>query len=86
MKDWFKRRKVMDCYRAAFDTKEGKVVLDDLVRTFAVQETTFSPDPQQFAFNEGARSVVMRILKTINTDPEVAKKMMEGQLEEHNEF
>lgn len=77
-----KRVALFSMYSAVFNSEEGKKVLDDLMRTFGVVEGTFDPDPYQHAYNEGARSVVVRILKTINTDPEQFNKIVKGQLEE----
>lgn len=84
MFDKFKNRsKKVDLllkYRALFNSDDGKAILEDLCRSCHVFSSTMGDNPQETAFNEGARSVVLRILKTINTDPEVIEYMLkEGQ-------
>lgn len=73
-------------YSAVFNSEDGKVVLNDLMRTFSILDSTFDSDPHVHAYNEGARSVVMRILKTINTDPEQFARIVKGQLEKDYEI
>lgn len=73
-------------YKEVFASESGKIILEDLMKTFSVLDSTFDPDPYIHAYNEGARGVVMRILKTINTDPEAMRKAMKGKLEEQYEI
>ena len=65
-----RRAELLLKYRALFATDDGQAILADLCRTFHVFSSTMGDTPQETAHNEGARSVVIRILKTINTDPE----------------
>lgn len=81
-----KQREKVGRYKEAFSTESGKIVLNDLMKTFSVLDSTFDPDPYIHAYNEGARSVVMRVLKTINTDPEAFQRMLLGKLEEEDEI
>ena len=86
-RDRSKQQKVMlSYYRKVFTSTEGRKVLHDMMRTFHVMDTTFDPDPRTHAFNEGERSVVVRLLKTINTDPEALEKAIKGKLEEDYEI
>lgn len=73
-------------YRAVFNTDDGKIVLNDMMKTFSVLDSTFDADPYIHAYNEGARSTVMRILKTINTNPDAVKTAVKGQLEDYYEI
>ena len=73
-------------YRSLFNSDDGKRVLHDMMHHWGVLGDVFDPDPRVHAYNEGARSVVMRILRTINTDPEQLEKAMKGQLEEDYDF
>ncbi len=75
-----KRGELLLKYRSVFNSKEGREVLADMCRTFHVFNSTMGENPQETAYNEGARSVVLRILKTINTDPEQLEELLrEGQ-------
>lgn len=77
-----KRSELILKYRAVFSTDDGKAILADLCRTFHVFGTTMGETPEETAHNEGQRTVVMRILKTINTDPEQLEALLrEGQSE-----
>lgn len=65
-------------YRRLFDSPEGKVVLYDLMKSCHVLQTVHtSGDPYETAYKEGERSVVLRILRTLRTNPEAIIKMME---------
>lgn len=81
-----KQQEKITRYKEVFSSESGKMVLADLMSTFSVLDSTFDPDPYIHAYNEGARSVVMRVLKTINTDPEHFKKIVAGKLEEQYEI
>ena len=63
-------------YQKTFDTDEGKAVLLDLIKSCGILTTTYSNDPYETAYREGERSVVLRILKTINTDPAKIMELM----------
>lgn len=78
-----KKQKILHSkIRTVFGSPEGKEVLAHLMKEFNVFDSTFDSDPYIHAYNEGARSVMMRLLKTINTDPEQFSKLVKGQLEE----
>ncbi len=72
--------------RAVFSTSEGKEVLAHLMKEFHVLDSTFDADPYIHAYNEGARSTIVRLLKTINTDPEQFSEIVKGQLEQDYEL
>lgn len=69
-----------------FNSEEGKIVLHGLMKTCHFMDSTFSPDPYEAAFNEGQRSVIARILKTINTAPEDIMKIMEQGKQRESEY
>ncbi|MBU1040724.1 MAG: hypothetical protein KKF77_06475 [Proteobacteria bacterium] len=48
-------------YALAFAGEAGKQVLADLSRQGFLRETSFNPDPQRAAFNEGRRSLALYI-------------------------
>lgn len=67
----FKKNKQVDRvldYKQVFGTEHGKRVLYDLVKTHNVLNSTFDKDPATFAFKEGERNVVLRILTLLNVD------------------
>ena len=69
----FKSRKMKAtvlAYQRLFDTEDGKAVLYDLMKSCHMATSTMDATSQELAFNEGARSVVLRILKTRNTNIE----------------
>lgn len=76
---WKKREpdQVVRAYREVFNSEAGKVVIEDMMKTFYTLSSTFDPNPIEMAYKEGERSVVIRILKTINTDPFELKQRLE---------
>lgn len=50
-------------FKVAFNTPEGRKVLEYLVDYAKVFQTTFTGEPVSSAYNEGARSVVLHILQ-----------------------
>lgn len=77
----FKReKKISDTivrYHKVFGTEDGELVLHDMMKSCHMMEPSFDPNPYETAFNEGARSVVLRILRTIKTDPDALLRMVE---------
>lgn len=60
--------RLQGCYRRVFDSPDGQIILDDLIKRFHVFRTTFRPDPNHAAFLEGQRYVVVNILNFIEKD------------------
>lgn len=58
-------------YQSAFDTKEGKRVLDDLKSAYYHRSSHTKGDPHETAFREGQRSVIIRIINLIKEDKDV---------------
>ncbi len=56
-------------YKAVFTGPEGEMVLQDLMRTHWVGNTTFDEgNPRKTIFREGERNVVLRILTLLQID------------------
>jgi len=55
-------------YRRAFEGEAGKAVLEDIEARAHMRETSFSPDPQRTAFNEGTRSLALHIRRMLETE------------------
>jgi len=56
------------CYRRAFEGEAGKAVLEDIEARAHMRETSFSPDPQRTAFNEGKRSLALHIRRMLDAE------------------
>lgn len=55
-------------YQILFNSAEGKVVLNDLMRSCFFYRTTAEANPHETYFNEGQRAVVLRILETLKVN------------------
>jgi hypothetical protein len=64
-------------YKEVFSTVNGKWVLLDLMKTHGILMSSAENEPHMTYFREGARSVVVRILRTLQVD--------EGELLKHIE-
>lgn len=85
----FKSRKMKDtilAYKRVFESEDGSKVLEDLMKSCHMVNSTMGNDPYETSFNEGARSVVVRILKTINTDIEKLNKFIEKLETEEQDY
>jgi len=54
------------CYLKCFEGQAGQAVLNDLEARAFVRGTSFSPEPQRAAFNEGRRSLVLHIRRMLD--------------------
>lgn len=79
---FFKYKDLVLSYRRVFGSEEGKVVLNDLIKSFHILGPTFSKDPYEMAFREGGRNVVLKILHTLNVDPNKIQEMIDASKEE----
>lgn len=78
-----KRARLIRAYREVFSSDEGKEVLHDLCRSCNVYSSTMDTNANEVIYKEGARSVILRILKTIEIDPfELDRQIKKGQSEE----
>jgi hypothetical protein len=78
--DWFDREsKLRRVYKECFSTEEGKEVLTKLIQDHFVFKTTPTPDPYLSAWQEGQRSVVLKILEMVDTDLRVLRTRYDQQ-------
>lgn len=63
--------KLGEAYRRMFDTADGKMILKDLAYYCYENDSTYDINPQTMAFNEGRRSVILKIRQVLDTDPKV---------------
>ncbi len=59
---------VKRCYERCFAGQAGQTVLSDLEARAFVHGTSFAPDPQRAAFNEGRRSLALYIRRMLDRD------------------
>jgi len=65
-----KRGDVVVAYRNCFNSKDGKEVLLDLMRTHHILDSTYKPnDHIETIRREGERNVVLRILAFLHIKP-----------------
>lgn len=74
-----KRARLVRAYREVFSTEAGKEVLNDLCNSCHIHRSTMDSNPHEMAYREGERSVVLRILRTIEIDPYELNRMLKGQ-------
>lgn len=76
------KRDMVKRYKRVFGSEDGKKVLHDLMKICNVMHSTLNADPLIMAHNEGERSIVLRILRTIQTDPRQMEELLKlGQSE-----
>lgn len=73
-----KRNKILSAYKETFATPAGKIVLSDLMKSLCFMSSTIGETPEQTYYNEGARAVVLRILKTLDAKPEDYKELIDN--------
>ena len=76
------RKREQDLFRDVFKGEQGKDLIAVLAKNFHVYKTIQTPDPYVSAFQEGQRSVIMRIIEIIQTDLEAVKRRMDQQEQE----
>lgn len=89
---WMKRKAAkatdtINSYRRLFSTEDGRAVIKDLMRSCHYHSSTLGSTPQETAYNEGMRAVVIRIFQTMNlTTEEVLKISQQMNAEEKDIF
>lgn len=70
-------------YQRLFNSDDGKIVLDAMMKRFHVLTSSFANTPEQTVFQEGERNVILHIMNYLTVDPQVyARKYKEAQ--DHN--
>ena len=66
-----KHTRLLQLYFSVFNSSEGEEIIADLSTRYNVFSPTFDPESERVsAFNEGARNVVLDIIKRARTSPE----------------
>ena len=76
------RKREQDLFRDVFKGEQGQDLLAILAKTFHVYKSVQTPDPYVSAFQEGQRSVIMKIIEIIQTDLDAVKRRMDQQEQE----
>lgn len=77
----------VEMYKNTFESQAGEEVLLDLLDRFYIMQPlvrTKKIDSLDLAYNEGARNVILYILKQLNTDTRKLKKMIEQRHKDLN--
>ena len=78
MKFPFLERKHEDeLFKEVFKGEAGKELLAHLASSFHVYKTNQTPDPYVSAFQEGQRSVVIKIMGMLHQDLDAVKRRLE---------
>lgn len=72
----------ISAYKDVFGSPLGQVVLEDLMSTHYIQNTTFDGDSTKLIFREGERNVVLRILGLLKMDVKAIKERIKLHEEE----
>ena len=76
------RKREIELFRDVFTGEQGQDLLAILAKKFHVYKFLQTPDPYVSAFQEGQRSVIMKIIEIIQTDLEAVKRRMDQQEQE----
>ena len=67
------------CYKTVFNSENGEKVLWDLMKASGYTQSNFDVCPYKMAHNEGARSMVVRIINLLKMDEKKIELMMAEQ-------
>lgn len=80
------KQEKMRRYRDVFSTREGRIVLYDLLSDGGWIRSTFSENPYTMAYNNGKRDFVMGLLNTLALTPkqmeEIAKRLSREDMDD----
>jgi hypothetical protein len=65
-------------YKRTFGSEHGKRVLYDLMNEHYFLRSSYDSNPQEMAFREGQKNVVLRIMTALKLDQEQLKQKIEG--------
>ena len=71
------RKREQDLFREVFKGEQGEDLLAILAKSFHVYKTAQTPDPYVSAFQEGQRSVIIRIMEILKTDLNAVKQRID---------
>ena len=71
------RKREQDLFRDVFKGEQGEDLLAILAKSFHVYKTVQTPDPYVSAYQEGQRSVIIRIMEILKTDLNAVKQRID---------
>lgn len=82
----FKRKiRLARALRNIYDTPDGKIFFEELLRHTGVTQPVFSKDPMEIQWNEGRRHLAMSYLTMISqNDPDSLKGRLEEMKQQEN--
>ncbi len=63
-------------YRTLLNTEDGQIVMKDLQARYHINGSTFSADPNETAYREGQRTVVLFLLSMLQ-EPKIREDIVE---------
>ena len=63
-------------YKTLLNTKDGQIVMKDLQSRYHINGSTFSQDPNETAYREGQRTVVLFLLSMLQ-EPKIREDIVE---------
>lgn len=78
--------KTINAYRRLFSTEDGKLVLEDLMKSNFLGRTAIGNDTHHTYYNEGARDLVLRILHTCNLQEKQIEMMINEMNKQTDEY
>ena len=77
-----KKAELLISYQRLFDSEDGQRVLVDLMQICGFMSDCMENEPHLTAYNEGKRSVIIRILNYLKTDPMKLLELLEDNRKE----
>jgi|TARA_R100001530_G_scaffold125820_1_gene94449 predicted ATP-dependent serine protease len=74
---FLERKHEDELFKEVFKGEAGKELIAHLSSVFHVFKTTQTPDPYVSAFQEGQRSVVIKIMEMLHQDLDAVKRRLE---------
>jgi predicted ATP-dependent serine protease len=74
---FLERKHEDELFKEVFKGEAGKELIAHLSNVFHVFKTTQTPDPYVSAFQEGQRSVVIKIMEMLHQDLDAVKRRLE---------
>lgn len=76
--------RLRECYKVTFNTPEGKVILNDLVKRYVLNDPVVIDDPQATAVNLGMQRLAVQILKKVYGSAQDIRNLIERSYEQTN--
>jgi hypothetical protein len=68
--------RTIKAYQRLFSTDDGQIVMKDLMKSCFLSRSVIGADPHETYFNEGVRSVMLRLLQQANIDDKQIERII----------